>query len=313
VIFNSLFFSLKHLRPIVFSFANISFLFAQVDREISVKIKNVEQKGQKIEIIFDVNELKSNSDVGINFHFYIEGTKEKFIPKHVEGDLFDVFPGTNKKISWDFKKDYYNVSGELQPVLKVVDPCVNKDGTQFEIAKLGRNYWMLNNVHIDKGSTKSIGRINSVMDKKVWANSKGPAIFEIDSTRKNGSYFNYYSLKNNSLVCPTGWRIPSVEDFKDMKLFLNNPELYFETKAYSNISSVAGNGLTWFVGDSPRGCINEFGIEVWEDSQYLWWAQEEDIKTNEGVVFILSNGSLEFEDYFLSKNSGVFVRCIHSP
>ncbi|MFM8977309.1 MAG: hypothetical protein ACKOJE_04580, partial [Bacteroidota bacterium] len=110
---------------------------------------------------------------------------------------------------------------------------------------------------------------------------------------------------------PKGWRVPSLEDFLDLVIFLNEPGKYYSTLDYGLYNNRAGMGNFWFVGQSLKGCLSPFGSEEMMEESWLWWTNVQSTSFNEWIGFVFN---IKGESYsaILSRNTGMHVRCVCS-
>ena len=78
-----------------------------------------------------------------------------------------------------------------------------------------------------------------------------------------GAMYNHYAIESGKLA-PTGWRIPTQQDFIELENFLgNNGELGNEATALKSTTgwmSTSGNGTNLFgFSGLPNGYVNAFG------------------------------------------------------
>lgn len=116
-------------------------------------------------------------------------------------------------ISIGCKKD----DGDGDDVLKDID------GNTYRSVTINDQVWMQENLRTTKFNDGS--SIDLVTGKTEWTNLKEPGYCwynNDESVHKQpfGALYNYYSVATGKL-CPTGWRIPSTDDFKRLELYLD--------------------------------------------------------------------------------------------
>ena len=89
------------------------------------------------------------------------------------------------------------------------------DGNVYKTVTIGEQVWMAENLRVTKFNDGT--DIKLVEDNKEWRNTATEAFswYENDSSlfgSQYGALYNGYAAQNRNL-CPTGWHVPSVNDF----------------------------------------------------------------------------------------------------
>jgi uncharacterized protein (TIGR02145 family) len=89
------------------------------------------------------------------------------------------------------------------------------DGNQYGYVQIGTQTWMASNLKTTRFSDGS--PIPLVTEDTVWSVLKEPGYcwYENDAAKYRGDYgalYNYYAAESGKL-CPTGWRVPSKDDW----------------------------------------------------------------------------------------------------
>jgi len=102
------------------------------------------------------------------------------------------------------------------------------DGNEYHSVVLGDQEWMVENLattHFNNGSDITI-----ISDSSEWTQTtipgycwynNDPATYK-DSC-KYGALYNFYAV-NTSKLCPSGWHVPSDEEWKTMEKYIGMPE-----------------------------------------------------------------------------------------
>ena len=218
----------------------------------------------------------------------------------------------------DYLGDYDDaVKGHIISVTldhgKIVDP---RDGNKYKVAKIGNHYWMAENLrYTDSSETPNL-------KGGVWCyeNSK-------DSCSKYGPLYSYQAAMNIGPVavedyekrgiCPTGWRIPSKDDWNELILLID----YFggEGLVGMNVKSIKG----WVTDSLAHKPMNRFGFNAMpagrrnsENGEFMstrkyaffWSSIEKDEGTSFGYTLRYDNDLLD--KGFFYKDHGMSVRCV---
>ena len=150
------------------------------------------------------------------------------------------------------------------------------------------------------------------------------------SKASNGVLYNWFALVDPRGICPEGWRIPTIQDFEELAMFLGGQktivdinEIYGENKHYLNFTEKLKSTDDWEdnklgSGDSnfnlkPYGYITATGS--WNPQFKLTctklWTQSEIIDGYQNG-FAFSPFFVEYHMYLdrTVKNSGIPIRCI---
>jgi len=201
----------------------------------------------------------------------------------------------------------------------------DKDGNIYDTVHIGTQVWLKENLATTKFNDGSL--IPSVPNRTKWfaLTSPGYCWYNNDSaTYKNpyGALYNWYTV-NTGKLCPTGWHVPTNEEWHTLVKFLDPSA----TDCYCTESSLAGNdlkeaGLThWGTGNTATNSSGFTalggGFRNYYDSSfeghtavaYYWTATQ---YTPNPTVWqrILSNGNANVLEYLDYKNQGMSVRCM---
>ena len=99
-----------------------------------------------------------------------------------------------------------------------LERIIDNDGNAYRVLKYGDQTWMVENLKTTKFSDGSA--IPNTIDKNKWMsldNSKSGAYCwvnnEINGKNRWGALYNFYTVVDNRNLCPTGWSIPTREDW----------------------------------------------------------------------------------------------------
>ncbi|MDW8848921.1 fibrobacter succinogenes major paralogous domain-containing protein [Flavobacterium sp. MMLR14_040] len=91
------------------------------------------------------------------------------------------------------------------------------DGNEYKTIKIGSQIWMAENLRVASFANGS--PITLVQNSLQWQNFHSPsqAVFENKKeNQKYGRIYNWFAVNASENICPLGWKIPSVEDWKTL-------------------------------------------------------------------------------------------------
>jgi uncharacterized protein (TIGR02145 family) len=148
-------------------------------------------------------------------------------------------------------------------------------GHIYNTVAIGTQIWMKENLQTNKYNDETVIPYSTISG---FGGLSGPAFYPINSTY--GSLYNGYAVATNKL-CPTGWHIPSDEEWKTLEIFLGMTQIEADlfsqwrgTDQGSQLKSVSFNGTnaSGFTA-LGGGWITEFGdgIGVGLNDTGKWW------------------------------------------
>jgi len=207
------------------------------------------------------------------------------------------------------------------------DTVKDASGNVYHTLVINDQLWMKEDLRTGKYSDGS-GILSGLYDDVEWA-SAGPALTiyqsDIDGLDSDGEMidtygilYNWYAVTSTTGLCPTGWRVPTDEDWDKLITYLGG-----DAVAGGKLKSERTDPSAHPRWDSPNtDAIDEMGFaalptgyrsSIGEDyglgyCKYYWSASEYD--SNFGVCYYLSSDDGTMEKYYKRKRSGYAVRCI---
>lgn len=141
------------------------------------------------------------------------------------------------------------------------------------------------------------------------------ANFNPDNGKIYGRLYNWFAVNDSRSICPKGWRVPSDNDFKNLRLFLGDQDgdkLKSDKDEFWNesdrefINMVGFNGL-------PGGAATFEGIFVQVGASGFWWSStesNEDAKNTKAFYMGLMDNQPDALRKSYDKQLGFSVRCI---
>ncbi|MCF8367926.1 MAG: PKD domain-containing protein [Bacteroidales bacterium] len=240
-------------------------------------------------------------------------------------------------------KDSGELTGETTQDITVMgpggEPCpgipvvTDIEGNEYNTVLIGNQCWMKENLKTTfYNDAMPIVNVEDGNDW-FWLTIGGYAWFDNDISwrDKYGALYNYYAVANPGGLCPTGWHIPTKEDFDGLMAFIGgSPDDGVKIKSCRQVNSTLGDECNttehprWMDYSIGQGTDN-YGFSglpagqrvYWNNSAFeaigssaSWWSSTETPDpeqrsyylnlSHEGNVNILTNGFV----------FGYSVRCI---
>jgi len=189
------------------------------------------------------------------------------------------------------------------------------DNNYYNIVTIGTQIWMKENLKTTKYKDGSdISNINSNSEWIIqstgaycWYNNN------IDNKSTYGALYNYYTVVDSRDICPTGWHIPSNEEWNILETYLGGggfaggklKEAGTEYWLSPNIGADNGSGFTAlpngyrYSSDGSFDKIGKYGF---------WWSSTEAYGEGRGRGLGYTDTGV-FKDTY-DKHYGFSVRCI---
>ena len=134
------------------------------------------------------------------------------------------------------KKDQSKVDIPLMQIDSITfSPVVQDvDGNYYQTAQIGTQLWMAENLKTTKYNDGS--PIPTETDNTIWSTMTTPAYCWYDNDETNnkpfyGALYNWYTINTGNL-CPSGWHVPSDDEWKTLEIFLGMSQLGADSIGY---------------------------------------------------------------------------------
>lgn len=98
-------------------------------------------------------------------------------------------------------------------------------GNIYQLIGIGNQCWFAENLKTDKFADGSI--IDNITNDNLWMSTNIPAWSYYDNNVANGliygKLYNNYVVSDSRNVCPTGWHVPTTNEFTEMVSYLYPP------------------------------------------------------------------------------------------
>ncbi len=192
------------MRNCIFIFLFI--LFALAVEAQTVRNVKATQEGQQIAISY---ELVCTQPTEINLFLSEDnGQTWNAVKTGVSGDVGLKVTQGNKVIYWDVLQSKEKLVGNAF-VFKV------KVGEEFKTVKIGNQVWMAENLNVDHYSNGDI--ILEVRKSSEWSALEFGAWCNFENDVLNdklfGKLYNWWAVSDSRGLCPSGWHIPSLDEW----------------------------------------------------------------------------------------------------
>jgi uncharacterized protein (TIGR02145 family) len=204
------------------------------------------------------------------------------------------------------------------------------DGNEYKTVKLGSQWWMAENLRVTR--YRNGVEIPNVTDGEEWSSLSSSAYcsYQNDNAEVEtyGLLYNWYTVDDPNGLCPTGWHVPSDDEWKELERYLGMSQREVDSKGWrgtdeggklkeegtnhwQNPNSGATNetGLTVVPSGSRASDLLYGGQFFYRGTREGIWSSSE--RTNSlGIFREFWNDKSEIGYKFYSKRNGFTVRCI---
>jgi uncharacterized protein (TIGR02145 family) len=195
------------------------------------------------------------------------------------------------------------------------DKLRDKDGNLYSVVKIGNQVWMAENLKTTKYNNGT--SIPLVTENAEWSNLTTPAYCwygndEVNYKNTYGALYNWHAV-NTGKLCPTGWHVPTDEEWTTLINFLGGTRLAggkireAGTEHWSSPNTGATNvtGFTALPGGNRfyDGTFNFLGFNG------NWWSSTESSSTHAWNWSMTYNTSSIYRRQYYVRY-GFAIRCI---
>lgn len=176
----------------------------------------------------------------------------------------------------------------------------NRDGNNYRTVDIGQLTWMAENLRF-----KAYKMENFVTNYRVGL--YGDSICKPYKIPDYGYFYTYEQAKN---VCPTGWHLPTKEDFKYFQNYLDIDKYYFDSTTANKIAELLSR-KGWYSYDfvsqkykkrkgPKKVSFNAFptGNGISSEAHISWFSRPYYIKSNGRAASFWINSFSDKESYF---------------
>ena len=188
-------------------------------------------------------------------------------------------------------------------------------GNIYRTKKIGTQTWMTENL------TAKIFQDGSgipFVRGSTWYSLTTPAFCWVEDNDSRtivyGMLYNFYAVTDPRNVCPTGWHVPSVDEWKAMITSLGGNdvaggEMKETGTAHWSIPNEGASNSSGFTG-LPAGIRDQLSFMNFDISGYFWSATSLDSDFGQIQALRYSSDDLFSDQY--PKTAGASVRCVEN-
>lgn len=195
-----------------------------------------------------------------------------------------------------------------------VTTAIDASGNVYETVEIGGQCWMAENLR--SGRYTSGDSIVHESNPNSWGTPVSGRTLANDPDGNSpplyGNLYNWYAVNDARGLCPTGWSVPTSEQWEVLINFAGGPEaagLELRATEYWNTTDPAFGDPHEFAA-LPAGYLDVFtGIEGRSTEAKFWTAANSPQGNSARAISILDE-SPQAEETTVAKNRGMSVRCI---
>ena len=193
------------------------------------------------------------------------------------------------------------------------------DGNSYKTVYIGTQQWMGENLKTSKYNDGT--PIPNVTDKTAWSKLTTGAWGNYNNNETlgniHGKLYNWFtvsqSINNNKNVCPTGWHVPSNNEWNILTDYLGGYGIAggkLKEVGYTNWNNpnTDATNISLFTA-LPSGNLSHDGYYGYIGSYGYWWSSTDKVAEAAWGSHMYSNsGDVGYDGY--NKNAGFSIRCL---
>ena len=198
----------------------------------------------------------------------------------------------------------------------ITEVCVDIDGNFYSTVQIGNQLWMSENLKTTRYNNGD--EIPTGLTDEEWQNATSGALAVYDDNESNsdiyGRLYNWYAVVDNRGVCPENFHVPTDEEYTQLTIYLGGSEVAggkmkeagLEHWNSPNAGATNESGFSGF----PGGFRNMSGNYVYVGSDGYFRSLSEYSSSQAWYHSLHYGNSVVYQDFNMSKQSGLSVRCV---
>lgn len=169
------------------------------------------------------------------------------------------------------------------------------DSNSYKTVKIGNQWWMAENLKVTK--YRNGDPIPIISDNAEWKNNTAGAYCNYENVISNGEKFgklyNWKAVQDNRNLAPSGWHVPSNDEWSTLTDFLSNVGYISDSSGFNAI---------------PSGFRQGNGLYIFRYTNYSnWWSST---YFGDGLVWCRQTDGHNVFDIMQGSKNGFSVRCL---
>lgn len=192
--------------------------------------------------------------------------------------------------------------------------AVDIDGNNYRSVIIGKQEWLERNLVVTRFNNGD--PITLIQDPKEWGGTIGSSylVYHQGLENKSGYFYNWNVIHDERNVCPSGWVVPSDNDWSVLIEKLGGPHFAgqnlqkrrFNFLRFKEVKKIKSNF------DAKMAGYISFDGEICDlNSKGVWWSSTENVSNSAWTHFVSKGYKNVYRDDEI-KDSGLSVRCIKS-
>ena len=186
------------------------------------------------------------------------------------------------------------------------------DGNVYHTVTIGTQVWMVENLKVTKYRDGTV--IPNVTDSAAWSGLSSGAYCNYDNnafiSASCGRLYNWFAMKDNHSLCPSGWHVPLKDEWNKLDLFVGSAggKLKATGTDYWHSPNTGATNSTGFTA-LPGGIRDYTGHYCVLGYYGYWWTADDELSDYPYCEVMLHINEMAVLAS-LEKESGLSVRCI---
>ncbi len=205
---------------------------------------------------------------------------------------------------------------------------IDVDSNVYKTVKIGGKWWMAENLKVKKfANGDNVEFVPSSGADTLWSHKKTSAYCILNE--QFGLLYNYYSVADARKLAPTGWHIPSDDEWKELEMYLGMSKNEADKNNWrgndqgNKLKVVGGDASIWAKSTDAYNVFgnNESGFSAmggacrmfdgqWGDLTHtaFWWSST--VNDTNAWYRALDYDKANVFRYYGAKGYGFSVRCV---